>query len=174
MSSSTAKSLLDPRLVVTGHAHDGTAIFTFDQRRAPFMPFGPTGVHFTSLHASPVVPASNTARYPELSAAFPRCPPSGVLFCVTDFQPGGSAPMHRTLSLDYAVVLSGEIVLSLDGGQEKTIRTGEVIVQQGANHAWHNRTQTTCRILSVMVGSEKIVLANGEALEATVIGKRPQ
>ena len=82
--------------------------------------------------------------------------------------------MHRTLSIDYAVVLSGEIVLSLDGGEEKTVKTGEFMVQRGANHAWHNRTQEPCRILVVMVGTEKIVLADGKALEATVFGKKPE
>ncbi|KAJ7080070.1 hypothetical protein C8R43DRAFT_1052986 [Mycena crocata] len=173
-STSASTQLPNARLVVTGHAPDGTSVFTFDNTRKPFAPFGPAGSRFTSFHASPTVPASNTAPYPELSEVLPRCPPAGVLFCITDIQPGGSAPMHRTLSLDYAVVLSGEIVLSLDGGEEKTIKTGEVMVQRGANHAWHNRTQEPCRILVVMVGTEKIVLANGQELEATVFGKKPE
>ncbi|KAJ6462406.1 hypothetical protein DFH09DRAFT_1228114 [Mycena vulgaris] len=174
MASTSTNQLPDARLVVTGHAPDGTSIFTFDDTRKPFAPFGPAGSHFTSFHASPSVPASNTAPYPELAAVLPRCPPAGVLFCITDIQPGGSAPMHRTLSVDYAVVLSGEIVLSLDGGEEKTVKTGEFMVQRGANHAWHNRTQQPCRILVVMVGTEKIVLADGKALEATVFGKKPE
>ncbi|KAJ7453135.1 hypothetical protein FB451DRAFT_1281820 [Mycena latifolia] len=172
---STSTQLPDPRLVVTGHAPDGTSIFTFDDIRKPFTPFGRgAGAHFTSFHASPIVPASNTAPYPELAAVLPRCPPAGVLFCITDIQPGGSPPMHRTLSLDYAVVLSGEIVLSLDGGEEKTVKAGEFMVQRGANHAWHNRTQAPCRILVVMVGTEKIVLEDGKVLEETVFGKKPE
>ncbi|KAJ6622180.1 hypothetical protein B0H10DRAFT_1788357 [Mycena sp. CBHHK59/15] len=172
--ASTSTSLPDPRLVVTGHAPDGTSIFTFDGTREPFAPFGPAASHFTSFHASPTVPASNTAPFPELATVLPRCPPEGVLFCITDIQAGGSAPMHRTLSMDYAVVLSGEIVLSLDNGDEKTVKAGEFMVQRGANHAWHNRTKETCRILVVMVGTEKIVLADGKALEATVFGKKPE
>ncbi|KAJ7080404.1 hypothetical protein B0H15DRAFT_857040 [Mycena belliarum] len=111
---------------------------------------------------------------PELSAVLPRCPPTGVLCCITDIQPGGSAPMHRTQSMDYAVVLSGEIVLSLDNGEEKTVKTGEFMVQRGVKHAWHNRTQETCRIMVVMVGTEQIVLADGTVLEETVFGKKPQ
>ncbi|KAJ7453083.1 hypothetical protein FB451DRAFT_1520134 [Mycena latifolia] len=173
-STSTGTQLPDARLVVTGHAPDGTSIFTFDDTRKPFAPFGPERSRFTSFHASPSVPASNTAPFPELAEVLPRCPPEGVLFCITDIMPGDSAPMHRTLSIDYAVVLSGEIVLSLDGGDEKTIKTGEFMVQRGANHAWHNRTQEPCRILVVMVGTEKIVLGDGKALEATVFGKKPE
>ncbi|KAJ7441672.1 hypothetical protein B0H11DRAFT_2292345 [Mycena galericulata] len=174
MASTSSTQLPDARLVVTGHSPDGTSIFTFDDVRKPFAPFGPAGSRFTNFHVSPTVPASNTAPYPELSAVLPRCPPEGVLFCITDIPAGASAPMHRTLSVDYAVVLSGEIVCSLDGGDEKTIKTGEFMVQRGANHAWHNRTQEMCRILVVMVGTEKIVLADGKALEQTVFGKKPE
>lgn len=79
--------------------------------------------------------------------------------------------MHRTLSLDYGVVISGEIVLRLDGGEEKTAKAGDYVVQQGVNHEWINRSENVCRIAFVMVGSDKIVLENGTALEETVFKK---
>ena len=79
--------------------------------------------------------------------------------------------MHRTLSLDYAAVISGEIVLRLDGGEEKTIRAGEFIVQKGVNHEWINRGSEVCRMMFVMVGAEKIVLGDGRVLEETVFKK---
>jgi quercetin dioxygenase-like cupin family protein len=120
------------------------------------------------------VPASNTAPYPELATVLPRCPPEGVRFCITDIQPGGSALMHRIQSVGYAVVLSGEIVLALDNGDEKTVKAGEFTVQRGANHAWHNRTEAPCRIAVVMVGTQKIVLGDGRVLEQTVFGKKPE
>jgi quercetin dioxygenase-like cupin family protein len=80
--------------------------------------------------------------------------------------------MHRTLSQDYAVVLSGEIVCELDGGEEKTLKAGDFMVQRGVNHAWHNRSQQPCRIMFVMVAAERIVLADGTELNETVIGKK--
>ncbi|KAJ7912553.1 hypothetical protein B0H13DRAFT_2250966 [Mycena leptocephala] len=173
--ASTSTLLPEPRLVTTGHSPDGTSVFTYDNTLTPFAPFGPAGPHFTSIHASPAVPASNTASFPDLSTTLPRCPPSGVLFCITDIPAGMSAPMHhRTQSIDYAVVVSGEIVLSLDNGEEKTVKAGEFMVQRGANHSWHNRTQETCRIAVVMVGAEKIVLQDGRVLEETVFGKKPE
>jgi quercetin dioxygenase-like cupin family protein len=93
-----------------------------------------------------------------------------VVFCTTDIPPNGVVPMHRTISLDYGAVISGEIVLKLDGGEEKTLRAGDFIVQRGVNHQWINRSNGVCRILAVMVASEKIVL-NGETLEETVFKK---
>ncbi|CAK5266208.1 unnamed protein product [Mycena citricolor] len=162
--------LPNARLVTTGHTKDGTSVFTHDAALTPFTPFGPAASHFTSFHASPSVPASNTARFPELSTALPRCPPTGVLFCITDILPGGRAPMHRTQTIDYAVVIEGEIVLALDNGEEKTVRKGEFMVQRGANHAWFNRGEQTCRIAVVMVGAEKITLEDGRVLEETVFG----
>ena len=79
--------------------------------------------------------------------------------------------MHRTLSCDYAAVMSGEIVLRLDGGEEKTVRAGEFMVQRGANHEWINRSGEVCRILVVMVASEKSVTEDGKVLEETVFKK---
>ena len=79
--------------------------------------------------------------------------------------------MHRTLSCDYAAVMLGEIVLRLDGGEEKTVRAGEFMVQRGANHEWINRGEEVCRILVVMVASEKIVTEDGKVLEETVFKK---
>jgi quercetin dioxygenase-like cupin family protein len=172
---SPSTQLPDARLVVTGHTPDGTSVFTSDDIRSPFMPFGPQSVHFTSFHASPSVPASNIAPYPNLATVLPRCPSEGVLFAITDYPPGFSAPMmHRTQSIDYAVVVSGEIVLALDNDDEKTVKAGEFIVQRGTNHAWHNRTEAPCRVVFVTVGTEKIVLEDGKVLEETAFGKKPE
>ena len=79
--------------------------------------------------------------------------------------------MHRTLSVDYGAIMSGEIVLRLDSGEEKTLRAGEYLVQRGVNHEWINRSSEVCRMLCVMVGGEKIVLEDGTELEATVLPK---
>ncbi|KAF7558950.1 hypothetical protein G7046_g5206 [Stylonectria norvegica] len=77
--------------------------------------------------------------------------------------------MHRTESIDYAVVFSGAIVLGLDSGEEKTVGAGEVIIQQGVNHTWENQGHEPCRIMFVMLGAEKIVLEDGRVLEQTVM-----
>ena len=58
--------------------------------------------------------------------------------------------MHRTESIDYGVVISGEMTLVLDRG-EALLREGDVVVQRGTNHAWANRSGKPCRMLFVLV-----------------------
>ncbi|KAJ0107601.1 hypothetical protein J7T55_007792 [Diaporthe amygdali] len=169
--SSTQACLPSPRLVSTTHNSDGTSVFSSDETIAPFQPFGPGTSSFHNFDIRPVVPANNTeAVNPSAFAnTFPRCAPGGAYFGVTDIPPNYSAPMHRTQSLDYAVVLSGEIVCVLDGGEEKTISQGEFIIQRGTNHQWVNRSAAqVARILFVMVGADKVALGNGTELEETV------
>lgn len=166
--SAAPKALSPPRLVRTAHADDDSSIFITDGPLSPFAPFGPQGSTFTVIDQRDSIPVNNRETIPSLQNTLPRCPPGGVTFCTTDIPPGGQSPMHRTLSLDYCIVMSGEIVLTLDSGEEKTIRAGETIVQQGVNHRWINQSQEACRIAFVMVGSEKLILKSGESLEETV------
>jgi hypothetical protein len=68
-------------------------------------------------------------------------------------RPGEPAPhpfMHRTETIDYGIVLEGELVLILDRG-ETTVRAGDIVVQRGTNHAWANRSGKNCRIAFVLI-----------------------
>jgi len=164
-----AHQLPQPRVVRTAHDDEGTSVFASDELVTPQFPLGPRASALSTFDSRSSVPVSNTgprAAAPADSSAS-RCPPAGVVFALSDFPPNYAAPMRRTLSLDYAAVLSGEIVLRLDGGDEKTIRAGEFVVQQGANHEWINRAAEPCRILFVMVGAEKVALKDGTVLEET-------
>jgi len=64
-------------------------------------------------------------------------------------QPGRHPLMHRTESVDYGVVIAGEIVLVLDE-EEVVLRPGDVVVQRGTIHAWANRSDSLCRMLFVL------------------------
>lgn len=162
-----AQSLPTPRLVRTAHDASGKSIFVEDSHPEPFHPFGPQMTGFTIFDTRTSVPVKNTDAIPSFAQQLPRCPPGGAIFALTEINPGGQAPMHRTVSLDYAVVMSGEIVLALDGGEEKTVKAGEFIVQQGVNHSWTNKGEESCRMLFVMLGAEKIALEDGTVLEET-------
>jgi len=68
--------------------------------------------------------------------------------------PTVAAPgLHRTESVDYALVLEGEIVLQLDDS-ETVVRAGDVVVMQGCNHGWANRSGRTCMMAFILVGAE--------------------
>lgn len=60
---------------------------------------------------------------------------------------------HRTESIDYAVVLEGEITLLVDEG-EATLKAGDVAIQRATAHAWSNRSDKTARVLFVLVGTD--------------------
>ncbi|OAA64743.1 Cupin, RmlC-type [Niveomyces insectorum RCEF 264] len=179
MSSSTADSITailpsgqsHPRVVVTTHTKDGTSVFGADKEVPLFRPFGPSASSFAVFDVRDAVPANNQEPTFSFDNALPRCPPKGVIFCITNIPAGGVAPMHRTQSLDYAVVVAGEIVLKVDSGEEKTVKAGEYIVQGGANHSWINRTGEACRIVCFMVGAEKIKLEDGTELDSTAFKK---
>ena len=67
------------------------------------------------------------------------------------FEPD-SPGMHRTDTLDYAIVMSGEISLELDGGVQKHFVAGDIVVQQGTRHAWRNRSATAATVAFCMLG----------------------
>jgi quercetin dioxygenase-like cupin family protein len=67
------------------------------------------------------------------------------------FKSGARHPfMHRTETVDYGIVLEGELVLVLDEG-ETTIRAGDIVIQRGTNHAWANRSGKSCRIAFILI-----------------------
>lgn len=170
----SANSAPHPRLVRTTHNDQGLSVFASDSHLTPFHPFGPQASAFTIFDTRGAVPVNNTDAIPSFAEQLPRCPPGGAIFSISDITPGTVAPCHRTESIDYACVLSGEIVLLLDSGEETTLRAGEFFVQQGTNHSWLNKTSETCRMVFVMLGAEKIVTKDGSVLEETVFKNVPK
>ncbi|RAK95717.1 cupin domain-containing protein [Aspergillus ibericus CBS 121593] len=67
--------------------------------------------------------------------------PGGTVCRIVDFAPGQEPLMHRTRSLDYGIVLEGEIVMELDSGEKRVLKKGDVAVQRGTMHAWRNPSQ---------------------------------
>ncbi|WP_375196967.1 cupin domain-containing protein [Sphingobium sp.] len=60
------------------------------------------------------------------------------------------ALMHRTETIDYGIVLEGELVLIMDEG-ETTVRAGDIVIQRGTNHGWSNRSDRNCRIAFILI-----------------------
>lgn len=61
--------------------------------------------------------------------------------------------MHRTETIDYGIVIEGELVLIMDEG-ETTVYPGDIVIQRGTNHGWANRSDRNCRIVFVLIDGE--------------------
>lgn len=83
--------------------------------------------------------------------------PGGTVLRFVDCPPTSLSPMHRTVSLDYGVVLEGEVELVLDSGEKRAMKRGDVAIQRGTNHAWRNPSPTQwARMMYVLQESQPI------------------
>lgn len=151
-----------PRRVVTGHDEQGKSVFVSDGI-VPVHKYMPQdGVGFYEIWQTEDAPAPIAAVEPsEPTQRTLRVPPEprGTKIRVNEFFPGHvgpegrQSPMHRTETVDYGIVLEGEIVLILDD-TEKTLTPGDVVIQRGTDHAWANRTDRVARVAFILVGGE--------------------
>jgi naringenin degradation protein FdeH len=82
-------------------------------------------------------------------------PENGSRFIVMEFAAGVISEMHRTETIDYIAVLSGEIDMDMDEGSVK-LRAGDVMVQRGTNHAWVNRSNAPARLAIVLLDAKPL------------------
>ncbi len=77
-------------------------------------------------------------------------PANGTRFAVIDFPPGNAGRMHRTETIDYVIVISGEIDMEMDDSTVH-LKSGDVMVQRGTNHVWCNRGREPARLAFVLI-----------------------
>ena len=173
---------MNVRRVVTGHNAEGKAVVASDEEVEPITVSLVPGVEFHRLWGADTPPSfPDDGSQPAHAAYFP--PVGGFRFGLCSMAPATSAavpddldltaalaeleqklpgmaahmepdaPMHKTATVDYEQVLEGEVVLELDDGAEVTLRPGDTVVQNGTRHAWHNRGDTTARLVVVVVGA---------------------
>ena len=82
-------------------------------------------------------------------------PPNGTRVTVIDFPPNKPGVMHRTETIDYVFVLSGEIDMDMDESSVK-MKAGDVMVQRGTNHSWVNRSDKPARLAFVLVDAKPL------------------
>jgi mannose-6-phosphate isomerase-like protein (cupin superfamily) len=163
------------RRVVTGHDASGKAVVLIDGAAPNARLRKATGLTSTLLWVTDGSPADNSGNADSADRDIGVAPPErGSIFRMVDFPPaseagtvdnvamlkemglsGGHADprhatMHRTRSVDYAVVISGEIDMLLDDS-EVHLGAGDVLVQRGTNHAWVNRGKENCRVAFVLI-----------------------
>jgi quercetin dioxygenase-like cupin family protein len=149
------------RRVVTGHDASGKAIVTIDETcRNIVSPRA--GVSTCVAWTSEGFPVDNNGTADEALRQTGTTHDNGTVFRIIEFAPGNAERNHRTDSIDYAVVMSGEIDMDLDG-QEVHLKAGDVIVQRGTIHNWINRGSEPCVIAFVLIAARSAV-AGGKAL----------
>ncbi len=147
-----------PRRIVTGHDERGVSVVVSDGPVPVSRELPTDGVGFHEVWQTDASPAPITAREDEPTQRSLRVPPppGGTKIRINEFAPGHldddgrQSPVHRTESIDYGIVLEGEITLLLDDS-EVTARAGDIVVQRGTDHAWANRGDIPARIVFVLV-----------------------
>ncbi|HKA81157.1 MAG TPA: cupin domain-containing protein [Xanthobacteraceae bacterium] len=173
------------RRVVTGHDAAGRSVFVMDGAAPHVYRRSPGSAEVTELWETRSAPADNGGDAEVTDHAFRLMPPkSGTVFRIIEYPPDkqrlaaleqqrataddGSghtdafdrgAPrhpgFHKTSSVDYAIVLSGEIYALMDEG-EVLLKAGDVLIQRGTNHAWSNRTDQPATLAFVLVDAQPL------------------
>jgi mannose-6-phosphate isomerase-like protein (cupin superfamily) len=155
---------LEVRRVVTGHDQEGRAVVRIDEVSRNVISRRPN-------HASCVIwstgefPADNGMETDGGMREVATTDPNGTVFRLVKYGPGVAPRNHRTESVDYAVVMSGEIDMEMDGTTVH-LRAGDVLVQRGTIHNWTNRGKEPCLIAFVLVAARPVERA-GKVLGAT-------
>ena len=138
------------RRVVTGHDSTGRAVVISDDSLTPErIPSGDAA--FALIWTSDVLPADNNDDVDGRTRPAGLTLHGGSVLRIVDMLPGGVSPMHRSNSLDYGLVLSGEVELELDNGLVTRLGPGGIIVQRGTIDAWRNPSaDRTTRLLFVL------------------------
>jgi hypothetical protein len=166
------------RRFVTGHDAAGKSVFILQATTPVTHTVGSGGTHVTELWETRSTPADNAGDIDAADRPFRLPPPAnGSIFRIVEYPPdsernavlrGNAAHddtgsgytrdfanarhpgFHKTATIDYAIVLNGEIYALMDDGEE-LMRAGDVLVQRGTNHAWSNRTNETVHIAFVLI-----------------------
>jgi quercetin dioxygenase-like cupin family protein len=146
------------RRVVTGHDKKQVAKVIVDGPATNAKP-GASGATSTLIWSTDSTPADCAVGedIEDLGARLIGTPPpeNGSRFAVITFPPGNPGRMHRTETIDYAVVISGEIDMDMDNSTVR-LKAGDVLVQRATNHAWANRSNEPARVAFVLLDSKPL------------------
>jgi quercetin dioxygenase-like cupin family protein len=83
----------------------------------------------------------------------------GTVVRITEFAPDAPKFMHRTETVDYAILLSGECDLELDDGKTVHLKQGDIVVQRGTMHAWVNNGSVSCTFAFILIDADPVEIA---------------
>jgi mannose-6-phosphate isomerase-like protein (cupin superfamily) len=157
--------MLSIRRVVTGHDSEGKAIVVKDEISKNVIS-GRKGANSTVVWSTGAFPTDNSNDADDGGArSVATTDPNGTVFRIVQYEPGVAPRVHRTDSVDYAVVMAGEIDMELDDGVVVHLKQGDVVVQRGTIHNWVNRGKIPCVIAFSLIAARPVV-RKGRALNA--------
>jgi mannose-6-phosphate isomerase-like protein (cupin superfamily) len=155
---------LPARRIVTGHTPDGKATVSIEDTvtGAP----GRANVTAAVIWTTEGFPVDNTGDQDQSKRQVGTTLANGTVFRIVEFGPNNEARVHRTDSVDYAVVMSGEIDMELEpGGETVHLKAGDVLVQRGTIHNWINRGSQPCAIAFILIDAKPVEIG-GRVLNA--------
>src|SRR3954462_4607463 len=151
------------RRIITGHDAEGRAVVAADERvegAGLAEDDGRTDARFFQAWATHEMPVdlSDAALARQRKGAMTTTLGTGrgSVLRIGVLEPGARSPMHRTESLDYGICLEGECDMELDGGDRVTVRAGDVVVQRGTNHVWHNTSDAPCTFAWILLDATPV------------------
>ena len=151
------------RRVVTGHDAKGRAVVKIDEVSKNITSNRP-GASACVVWTTESFPVNNTGDADEGLRKVGTTLKNGTVFRVIEFAPGVAPRNHRTDSIDYAVVVSGEIDMEVDDAVVH-LKAGDVLVQRGTIHNWVNRGTLPCVMAFILIDA-KPVDVDGKVLNA--------
>jgi quercetin dioxygenase-like cupin family protein len=152
------------RRVITGHKPDGKATVLIDEPVKNVIS-GRANAFSSVIWTTEGFPVDNDTGADTSTRKTGTTLDNGVVFRVVSFGPGVAPRNHRTDSVDFAVVISGEIDMELDD-EVVHLRAGDVLVQRGTIHNWVNKGKEPCVIAFTLVAAKSVTAANGQVLPA--------
>lgn len=156
--TSSDSTLPAVRRVVTGHSADGVAKVLIDAPVTDVRSSRPGSasrlIWVTDCMPADIATGESIEDMGKRRLGTPP-PPNGTRFTINDIAPGRRGPMHRTETVDYAIVLAGEIDMELDNSTV-TLKAGDVVIQRGTNHSWINRGTEPARIAFVLIDAKPL------------------
>ena len=142
---------INVRRVVTGLDENGKATVSFDDNLSEVAKQRP-GIQSALIWTTDSYPLEVEGSEDNGRRTVERHPsPRGTIFRVVEFGPDNPSDNHVTQTIDYAVVISGEIDMELDEGREVHLKQGDVLVQRATIHNWRNRGTEPCLIAFVLI-----------------------
>jgi quercetin dioxygenase-like cupin family protein len=145
------------RRIVTAHDAEGLSVVRSDDVLTPTL-IDSGDAAFQLVWTTQTVPVDLNA---DVDGPIPagKTLTGGSVIRIVDMLPGKSSPMHRSYSIDYGVVLSGQLELVLDGGEVVPLKAGDIVVQRATNHLWRNPSaDAVCRIAFILIESTPIIV----------------